>query len=197
MLKTICNVFHQGLLCAALVVLVLLPGALFAQDAALSAVPSAPASRTADYILGVGDKVRVTVFGEADLSGEFEISSTGMLSMPLIGEVKASGATTTGLKTTITNKLLDGYMKDPKVSLEVLNYRPFFIVGEVMKPGSYNYVNGMSVINAIALAGGYTYRADKDDIVVKRGGENGKEEKVKEDAIVRPGDVVTVPERFF
>ncbi len=158
---------------------------------------SARAGDPSDYVLGIGDKLRITVYGETDLSGEFEVSSTGMVSMPLIGETKAMGTTIARLKDMITAKLRDGYLKDPKVSMEVMNYRPFFIVGEVMKPGSYNYQNGMTVINAVALAGGYTYRADKDDIKLRRGGQNGKEEKVKEDTTVGAGDVVTVPERFF
>jgi polysaccharide export outer membrane protein len=155
------------------------------------------AAQTNEYVLGIGDKLKLGVFGEPDLTGEFEISSTGMMSVPLIGDIKAQGSTISALKSTITSKLSDGYMKNPKVSLEVMNYRPFFILGEVMKPGSYNYVNGMTVINAVALAGGYTYRADKNDITLKRGGQNGTPEKVKEDTQVNPGDVVSVPERFF
>lgn len=83
------------------------------------------------------------------------------------------------------------------MSIEVLGYRPFFIVGEVMKPGSYNYVNGMSVINAVAMAGGYTYRADKDDIKIKRDGNASGEEKAAETTPVSAGDVISVPERFF
>lgn len=173
-----------GLFCAVLLFLGLYSGVSNAQD-------------DGDYILGVGDKLRITVYGETDLSGEFQVSSIGMVSMPLIGETKASGTTVAKLKSAITAKLMDGYLKDPKVSMEVLSYRPFFIVGEVMKPGSYDYQNGMSVINAVALAGGYTYRADKDDITIKRGGQNGKPEKVKEDTTVGAGDVVSVPERFF
>ncbi|MDX2028940.1 MAG: polysaccharide biosynthesis/export family protein [Alphaproteobacteria bacterium] len=164
-----------------------------------TATPSpAPApQKISDYVLGVGDKLKITVFGEDNLSGDFEISSTGVISMSLIGEVKASGLTITQVQNTITRKLSEGYMKNPHVSLQVLNYRPFFIVGEVMKPGSYNYVNGMTVINAVALAGGYTYRADKDDIKVKHGGPDAKEEPAKEGTAILPGDVVNVPERFF
>jgi polysaccharide biosynthesis/export protein VpsN len=180
----ICGRIQVGLLRAALLCL-----CLFAFHA--------QAADGSDYVLGTGDKLKITVFGETDLSGEFEVSSTGMVSMPLIGETKALGSTVSSLKSQIEKKLSDGYLKDPKVSMEVMNYRPFFIVGEVMKPGSYNYQNGLTVINAIALAGGYTYRADKDDIKLKRGGQNAKEEKVKEEATVGPGDVVTVHERFF
>jgi polysaccharide export outer membrane protein len=165
---------------------------------ALSLLLYLPAYASNDYVLGVGDKVKITTFGEADLSGDFEVSSTGSISMPLIGEVQATGHTVSQIQSTIASKLMQGYMKNPHVSIEVLGYRPFFIVGEVMKPGSYNYVNGMTVINAVAMAGGYTYRADKDDIKVKHGdtGE-AKEEKVSETSIVHPGDVLNVAERFF
>ena len=150
-----------------------------------------------DYVLGVGDKLRITVFNEPSLSGDFEISSIGTISMPLIGEVQAAQHTAEQVRVTITNKLADGYMKSPHVNLEVLNYRPFFIIGEVMKPGSYNYVNGMTVVNAVAMAGGYTYRADKSEITLKHGGLEGKQEQVNEMTTVLPGDVINVPERFF
>ncbi len=166
----------------------------FAAEA--TAAGSAP-SMSQDYVLGVGDKVRITTFGEEDLSGEFQVSSTGAISMPLVGEVKAAGMTISQLQSAIVTKLSNGYMKKPDVSIEVSTSRPFFIVGEVMKPGSYNYVNGMTVINAVALAGGYTYRADKGDIKVKHGGPDGKEESATEGTPLLPGDVVNVPERFF
>ncbi len=182
------------------------PIAAVAQDAEVPAAPpqaaqpygtSPSTSGISDYLLGVGDKIRVTVFGEEDLSGDFQVSSTGVISMPLIGEVKAAGHTASEIETAITKKLSEGFMRNPHVSLQVSSYRPFFIVGEVMKPGSYTYVNGMTVINAVALAGGYTYRADKDDIKLKHGGTDGKEEDATESTPVSPGDVITVPERFF
>lgn len=152
---------------------------------------------SAEYVLGTSDKVKIIVFGEAELSGDFEVNSTGQISMPLIGSIQGSGQTVAQLQTALTQKLSSGYLRDPRVSVEVQSYRPFFILGEVTKPGSYPYVNGMSVVSAVALAGGYTYRADKDDIKMKRGGEDAKEEIVKEETPVLPGDVITVPERFF
>lgn len=152
-----------------------------------------------DYVLGVGDKLKITVFGEKDLSGDFEVSSTGIISMPLIGEVPSAQRTVSQIQAEITQKLSSGYMRNPHVSIEVMNYRPFFIIGEVMKPGSYNYVNGMTVINAVALAGGYTYRADKDGATIKHasGGPSAKEQTATEYTTVLPGDVINVPERFF
>lgn len=156
----------------------------------------ASAQESTEYVLDVGDKLKIVVFGEQDLSGEFQISSTGVISLPLIGEVEAAKITVAQLQAAIVQRLADGYLKDPRVSIEVMNYRPFFILGEVTNPGSYNYVNGMTVINAIALAGGFTYRADKKDIEMKRG-ENGKYQRVREDTTILPGDIIRVPERFF
>jgi polysaccharide export outer membrane protein len=90
-----------------------------------------------------------------------------------------------------------GYLVEPQVSIEVLNYRPFYIIGEVNNPGSFSYVNGMTVINAVALAGGFTYRADQDDIVISRGGSSGPEIEGALDTKVLPGDIIEVQERFF
>lgn len=164
--------------------------------------PAAPAavesaSSSVDYVLDVGDKLRIVVFGEEDMSGEFEISSTGAVALPLVGEVQAARKTIKGLQADVVRLLSQGYLKDPRVSIEVLNYRPFFILGEVVNPGSYNYVNGMTVINAIALAGGFTYRADKKDIEMKRGGKDSSYRHVSEETPVLPGDVIRIPERFF
>jgi polysaccharide biosynthesis/export protein VpsN len=174
-------------------------GMIFTSAAWAETVPAAPDDKVnalQDYILGVGDKIHITVFDEPNLSGDFDISSTGLISLPLIGETKATGLTLPRLKTEIMAKLSDGFMKNPKVNIEVLNYRPFFILGEVAKPGSYSFVNGMSVVNAVALAGGYTYRAEKDGITLKHEGSD-KTDKVKEEQSVMPGDVINVPERFF
>lgn len=148
-----------------------------------------------EYVLGVGDKIRLTVFGETDLSGDYEIGSTGLVALPLIGDIRAAGQPLRVFEQSVRAKLSQGYLRDPRVSAQVVNYRPFFILGEVAKPGSYPYVNGMTVLNAVALAGGYTYRADKSGVTVTRGGD--RENKVDETASVRPGDIIRVPERFF
>lgn len=151
-----------------------------------------------EYQLGAGDRVKVTVYGEADLSGTFEIGGSGVLAFPLIGEVRAGGKTVRGLEQEITRLLLDGYLKRPRVSAEVVNYRPFYILGEVKRPGSYPYVNGMTVLTAVALGGGYTYRAKKDRFVLSHGeGPDVDETLVGPDHVVLPGDVVKVRERFF
>ncbi|WP_417796298.1 polysaccharide biosynthesis/export family protein [Terasakiella pusilla] len=150
------------------------------------------------YTLDSGDKIKVTVFEEKDLSDTFEVSSEGDISMPLIGNVYVKGKTLKEVKESITNKFLDGFLKNPRVGIEVLNYRPFYILGEVNEPGSYPYVNGMTALNAIALGGGFTYRADKEDLILIRA--NDPEQKkisITPDTKVFPGDVVRVEERLF
>jgi protein involved in polysaccharide export with SLBB domain len=118
--------------------------------------------------------------------------------MPLVGEILGGGLNSRQLEETIETRLKDdGYLINPQVSIEVLNYRPFYIIGEVNKPGSYQYVNGMTVINAVALAGGFTYRADQDDIIINRGGSGGPEVQAVLNTEVLPGDIINVTERFF
>ena len=150
------------------------------------------------YVLGVSDKIHLTVYGEDDLSGDYEVGSTGVIALPLIGEIKAAELTLQQFETAVREKLSAGYLHDPRVNAQVINYRPFFILGEVSKPGSYPYVNGMNVLNAVALAGGYTYRADKTGATIVRASDKDKKEKpIAEDAVVGPGDIIRVPERFF
>jgi len=152
----------------------------------------------AGYKLGPGDQIRVTVFRHEDLSGEFELDGEGQLALPLVDEIEANGKTARQLEQAVETELQEqGYLVNPQVSIEVLNYRPFYIIGEVNNPGSYPYVNGMTVINAVALAGGYTYRADQDDITLTRGGAQGETREVGPEAQVLPGDIIEVPERFF
>lgn len=161
---------------------------------ARSAVHAADAS----YRLGPGDRVKVTVFGHDDLSGEFAIDGAGRLSLPLIREVTAAGISAADLELVIAGKLKPDYVKNPRVSVEVLTYRPFYIIGEVKNPGSYPYVSGMTVVNAVALAGGFTYRADDRKVTVIRGSNDEQSKRqVGLQTPVLPGDVIRVGERFF
>lgn len=150
-----------------------------------------------DYRLGSGDQLRITVFGHVDLSGEFEVGSDGRISMPLIGDVRALQLTLQELESAITAKLRPDYLKNPQLSVEVVNYRPFYIIGEVKNPGSYAYVGGMRVVNAVAMAGGFTYRAREVELLIIRAAGNGEKESAAQDTYVLPGDVIEVPERFF
>lgn len=157
-----------------------------------------PGSSGTDYRLGPGDRIKVTVFGHEDLSGEFQVSGTGEISMPLIDEVNAQDLTVGELEDRIVDALQPDYLIKPRVSVGILNYRPFYIIGEVTTPGSYPYVNGMTVLNAVAVAGGFNYRARKGRISIRRGdGETSQEFEAGMDTQVEPGDVISVPERFF
>lgn len=158
----------------------------------------APQPVTESYTLGTGDQLRVIVFGENDLSGQFTVDDTGYVRLPLIGQVDATGRTLHQFENDIAAKLSQGYLKNPRVSVEVTNYRPFFIIGEVNKPGEYPYVTNMNVLNAVALAGGFTYRAREGEVYIKHLGSN-EEEEVDVDAggKVQPGDIIRVKERFF
>jgi polysaccharide export outer membrane protein len=162
----------------------------------LSGQAAAPVST--NYQLGPGDKVRVMVYGETDLSGEFFVSQQGVIAYPLIGEVTAAGRTLSQFQQDVADKLKQGFIKDPKVSAEVLNYRPFYILGEVMRPGTYPYSADMTVMNAVATAGGFTYRANTRRVFIKRAGES-EEKPLKLDAgmMVQPGDTVRIGERLF
>ena len=150
------------------------------------------------YRLGSGAEIRVIVYGEDDLGGQFTVDGNGFVSLPLIGQVKASGFAAPDLEIVITNKLADGYVNNPKVSVEVTTYRPFYVIGQVNKPGEYAFVNGMTVLNAVALAGGYTAQADDADVYVRRNG-TAREQEVAADQTTRiyPGDVVRVSQTTF
>lgn len=148
-----------------------------------------------DYTLSGGDRVSVVVFGEDDLSGEYEVDGAGVFSMPLIGPVDAEGQTVRQLEARVREALLDGYLRNPRVSIEVLNYRPFFIMGEVNAPGSYPYRSGLTLLNAVAIAGGYTFRADERDVEITRG--DAAPFTAGPQTPVLPGDVIEVDERLF
>jgi polysaccharide export outer membrane protein len=159
---------------------------------------AAPALVDFEYHLGSGDKVRIIVFGEESLTGEFFVSSAGTISFPLIGDISAAGLTIPQLQKAIEIKLADGYLKQPRVSAEVLNYRPFYILGEVMKPGEYPYTSGLTVLNAVATAEGFTYRADTHKVFIKRATSMGEHQFPLTTATpVEPGDTIRIGERLF
>ncbi|MEX1061393.1 MAG: polysaccharide biosynthesis/export family protein [Methyloceanibacter sp.] len=165
---------------------------------AVAGVPGVPANPYGMYRLDSGDRVRVIVFGQDNLSRTFSVDSSGSVSLPLIGPIRARGLTTFQLSTDIAAELRRKYIKDPKVSVEVETYRPFFILGEVTRPGQYPYVNAMSVEAAVAIAEGYTERAKKRMVRLTRrfGGVNSTV-MVPTDYPVQPGDTIYVLERFF
>jgi protein involved in polysaccharide export with SLBB domain len=160
------------------------------QDATVRQVP--------EYKLGPADKLRVNVFGEEALTGEFLVGGSGKVSLPLIGEVQAAGLTIAQFQEEIAVALRQGYINEPRVSAEVLNYRPFYILGEVNKPGEYPYTNNLTVLNAVATAEGFTYRADTRRVYIKRADVAGEQIFPLNTATqVAPGDTIRIGERFF
>lgn len=150
------------------------------------------------YHLGADDKIRVITFGEDSLSGEFLISGSGKVAMPLIGEVQAAGLTVPEFQQKVEVALKQGYLKDPRVSVEVMTYRPFYILGEVQKPGEYPYTNGLTVLNAVATANGFTYRANTKRVFIKRADSTAEEKyPLNSQTPVAPGDTIRISERYF
>jgi polysaccharide biosynthesis/export protein len=150
------------------------------------------------YRLASGDRVRVIVFGQENLSNSFSVDGSGAIAMPLIGQVHAQGLTTSELAGAIEARLRQGYVREPRVSVEVEAFRPFFVMGEVNVAGQYPIINGMTVQNAIAVAGGFTPRAVQDSVDITRI-VSGTLATFSEPLAfpVRPGDTITVRERFF
>lgn len=157
-------------------------------------VAAAPLEMT----LQSGDKIKVTVFGEDKISGEYEIDPGGFLSLPLAGTLKASGNSKIELEKIITGKLKSNYLKDPKVTVDVVSFRPIYVLGEVQKPGEYQFRSGLNVMSALAVAGGSTYRASNSRVMIQRFGEPALKEYALDPSVqVFPGDVIRLPERYF
>ena len=150
------------------------------------------------YTLGPGDKVRVSVFGEEDLSGEYQIDSSGMVRLPLIGTIRAAGFTSPSLENAIAGALAQGYLKSPKVNVEVSAYRPFYIIGAVNRPGEYPYAANMSALNAVAFGGGFTDSARTSTVFVRHEGSTAEVEvPANQVTMIYPGDVVRVKTTIF
>lgn len=155
-----------------------------------------PSGRT--YVLGPSDRVRVKVYGEPDITGEYEIDGSGAVSIPLAGHVKAGGLTTRQLERAIAAALSKGIVRDPRVNVEIALYRPYYILGEVKKSGEYPYKSGLTVLDAVASAGGYTYRANESKVVLRRAGSTVEETySLNAPVLVFPGDNIRIPERYF
>lgn len=152
-----------------------------------------------NYKLKAGDELRIYVFGVEDLTGEFKISANNYITMPLIGEIGTHGLNKLELQDKITSALIDGdYFNAPKVTVEVITQTPFYILGEVKNPGSYEYEPGLDLFKAIAIAGGYTPRAVKNKAIIIRK-INGEKVKINADELteIEPGDSIKIRQRFF
>ena len=159
--------------------------------------PQAAASADS-YVLGPNDRIRLKVYGEPDITGEYEINSAGQVSIPLAGHIRAAGSTTRQLEKSIASALAKGIVRDPRVNVDIAQYRPYYILGEVKKSGEYPYRLGLTVMDAVASAGGFTYRANENKVFLRRAGA-GVEETHALDApvLVYPGDNIRIPERYF
>ena len=149
--------------------------------------------------LGPNDRLRITVFGQPTLTGEYTLDGNGVLAFPLIGNVPANGSTTSELQQKIATKLNPDYLINPSVSAEIVNRRPFYVVGEVQHPGNYPYVSDMTAVNAIAMAGGFTRRAKKNDFYIRRLDKDGKMVRIEANVgtVLQAGDTLEVRERVF
>ena len=167
-----------------------------ANEQSLAAAPGLP--KTSEIRLEAGDKIRVTVFGEDKLTGDYQVDTGGYVGLPLAGSVKAAGLTPPELERALEARFSKTYLRNPKVTVEVMTFRPFYVLGEVQKPGEYPYRAGLNVLSAIAIAGGASYRASTSEVLIQRAGTTTMQKFPQSPTIiVMPGDLVRVPERFF
>jgi polysaccharide biosynthesis/export protein len=174
-------------------------GLLLASCAPGSGLPPLANTPSGPYRLGVDEQVRIITFGEAQMTGQFQVNDRGSIAVPLLGPVPAAGLTTSQLEQSIAQRLQDKkILLNPSVSVEVVRYRPIFILGEVNRPGEYPYQPGMTVLTAVAIAGGFTYRAQTGYAsIVREINNHGVEGRVPRSANVMPGDVINIYERYF
>ena len=152
----------------------------------------------AGYTLGSGDEVKITVFDEPDLSGTFVVDGQGAIMLPLIGQIEVVNLSFSETSRLLEARFKDGWLRDPKVTTELVKGRPYYILGEVNKPGEYPYVSGLTVMNAVASAGDFAYRADKRYILIKSASSpDEREVELTPTTAVRPGDTIRIRERFF
>lgn len=151
-----------------------------------------------DYKLGPGDRLRIVIYDEPTLSNEYVVSPKGKIAFPLVGEVQAEGYTITDFSRALEGTLKQGYLKNPQASAEVLVYRPFYILGQVQRPGTYPFAAGMTVMSAAATAGGFTYRAETHRVYIQHVGQDAEVAyDLTSQTPVQPGDTVRIGERIF
>jgi protein involved in polysaccharide export with SLBB domain len=160
-------------------------------------VPVAPLSVASR--LQTGDQLKIIIFGEDSLSGIYDISPAGTISMPLIGTVTAVGRTAEEVQRAITRAYANGkFLQEPKVTVSVASFRPFYIFGEVLTPGKYAYTDGLDILGAVATAGGFTYRASRASVLIRHPGEEvWQEYSLAAPQQIEPGDVIRIPERYY
>lgn len=155
-------------------------------------------SAAQSYRLGPGDKVHVAVFNEDNLSGDYIVSPDGKVALPLAGGVQAQGLTLAEFQQAVSTRLKDGFVQDPNVTVSAMELRPYFILGEVNKPGRYSYAPDLTVMNAVATAEGFTYRADMSAIYIRHANDPSEREyPLTATTVVLPGDTIRVTQRYF
>jgi len=163
-----------------------------AEKQSLAAAATGPAK------LQPGDKITVYVYGEDKLSGEYQLNQSGQISLPLAGTIEAKGLTQSELEQELAKKFRSEYLKHPKVTVTIASLQPYYVMGEVEKPGEFAYKSGLNVLTALAIAGGPTYRASRSTVQIQRRGETSmREYPISASVPILPGDVVKVPERYF
>jgi len=189
---------NRMFVCSAAVAVALLVFGCTAGSLSEAELQSLAAAATAAPKLQPGDKIRVNVFGEEKLSGDYEIDQSGQISLPLAGTVQAQGLTQTELEQALAKKFRSEYLRNPKVTVTIGTLRPFYMMGEVTKPGEYPYKSGLNILTALAIAGGPTYRASRNTVQIQRRGETSmRDYPISASVPVLPGDVIRVPERYF
>lgn len=165
--------------------------------AACASQPTVAPISSHEYLLGAGDKIQVTVFGQTDLSGLFTLDASGSVSLPKAGVVQLKDQTLRQAEQLIAQRLT-AELNKPEVNVNIAEYRPIYVMGEVQRPGQFSFEPGMTVLNAVALASGYKERADRSDITIVRASDADRvEKKATESTQLEPGDTVTVQQRWF
>lgn len=162
-----------------------------------TSIPALSASDST-YELDAGDQIKINVYNQPDLSGDYQLDGSGQILMPLIGRISAKGLTAAQLEAKLVGRLKPDYLINPRIFIQVVTYRPYYLIGEVQNTGAFPYLAGMTYMTAIANAGGYTYRGKKDYVYVIRADDPDQEEiKLSVEEIVQPGDIIRVKERLF
>ena len=191
-------ILRKFLVCSALVAMAILVSGCSAGTLSETEAKSLAAAASGPAKLQPGDKITVYVYGEDKLSGEYQLNQSGQISLPLAGTIEAKGLTQSELEQALAKKFRSEYLKQPKVTVTIASLQPYYVMGEVEKPGEFAYKSGLNVLTALAIAGGPTYRASRSTVQIQRRGETSmREYPISASVPILPGDVVKVPERYF
>ena len=191
-------ILRKFLVCSTLVAMAILVSGCSAGTLSETESKSLAAAATGPAKLQPGDKITVYVYGEDKLSGEYQLNQSGQISLPLAGTIEAKGLTQSELEQALAKKFRSEYLKQPKVTVTIASLQPYYVMGEVEKPGEFAYKSGLNVLTALAIAGGPTYRASRSTVQIQRRGETSmREYPISASVPILPGDVVKVPERYF